>query len=963
MRQILLLPAFFAAALGLAGCGSSSSTTTTTTTTTPTAPAATLSSTQLNFAGTLAGTTTAAQTVTLTNSGTAALAISGITLGGTNTSNFTLTNGCSGSLAIGANCTFSVTFSPTASPTSYSATVSVVTNAATATQTVALAGTSLTPGATLSTTGLTFAGTAPGANSPAQTVTLTSSGTAPLTIGSVTVGGTNGSNFTLTNGCSGTLATGASCSFSVTFAPGASATAGTVDIGAINIITNAPTSPQAVNLIGTTTASAAPTAILSSTSLTFPATASGATSPSQTVTLFNTGTAALTIGSLTLGGSNASNFTLTSGCANTLAAGASCPISVTFSPGSAIATIAYSAAITLVTNATPATQTISLSSSSSVSSQCAATVPRKANPSTTSNYAGSTFTGKVLAGTTPMIGASVQLYAAGSAGNGSTPMAIGSSTVTDANGAFSITKSYTCPFNLSTLYLVSTGGKPGATGTANSGAVLLSVLGTCASVTTGTSYVVDEATTVAGAYALAQFLVPGGKAGASSTNFLGLQLAAASAANLVNPLTGTSPGATFPASATPPSALINTLADVLNACVVGGSSTTACTQLYASVGNSVSALPTNTLDAVLSLALNPAAGKSLYTLSQTSTAYTPGLTAAPTDWTMYITYTGGGMNGPSGVGVDSTGNVWVASYFNAASYFTNTGKAVFPTGITGNYLQESYGLAVDQSDNAWIPDEQGPYGINSGIGSVTVLNTAGSSAAGATGYSAGGINFPVADAIDTGGTTWVVDYGNSHVTLLNPSGTPISGTSGYASNLFDFPVAVAVDANCYGYIANQSSNTITRVAQDGSSFTNFVVGSGASGVAVDAGNNVWSANYYGNSVGLLAANGTVVSSSLSGGGINHPQGVAIDGNGNVWLTNYRGPALTELSAATSTSPGAALSPSVGYGPDANLLEAFGLAIDPSGNIWVTNFGNNTLTEFIGIAAPVKTPRFGPVVQP
>ena len=233
----------------------------------------------------------------------------------------------------------------------------------------------------------------------------------------------------------------------------------------------------------------------------------------------------------------------------------------------------------------------------------------------------------------------------------------------------------------------------------------------------------------------------------------------------------------------------------------------------------------------------------------------------------------------------------------------------------------------------------------------------------ALGYAAGGLNFPVSVAIDSGGTNWVVDYGNSHLTLLDPSGNPISGAAGYTTNQFAFPVAVAVDGNCYGYVANQSASTITRVARDGSSFTSYTTGNGASGVVIDGTNNLWVANYYGNSVGLLSTTGTVVSSALMGGGINHPQGIAIDGNGNAWVANYRGPSLSELASATSATPGAALSPAAGLGPDAQLLEAFAIAIDGSGNIWVTNFGNNTLTEFVGLAAPVKTPIFGPITQP
>jgi hypothetical protein len=46
-----------------------------------------------------------------------------------------------------------------------------------------------------------------------------------------------------------------------------------------------------------------------------------------------------------------------------------------------------------------------------------------------------------------------------------------------------------------------------------------------------------------------------------------------------------------------------------------------------------------------------------------------------------------------------------------------------------------------------------------------------------------------------------------------------------------------------------------------------------------------------------------------------------------------------------------------------LLEPYAVAIDAAGNVWVSNYGSDTLTEFIGVAAPVKTPLLGPVRVP
>jgi streptogramin lyase len=325
---------------------------------------------------------------------------------------------------------------------------------------------------------------------------------------------------------------------------------------------------------------------------------------------------------------------------------------------------------------------------------------------------------------------------------------------------------------------------------------------------------------------------------------------------------------------------------------------------------------------------------------------------------MFLEFNGGAMNNPSGLGVDSTGSVWVASYFYVASKFSPIGAAIFPSGLGGSGLNNSYGLAIDTGDNVWIPNEQ-PF-TAAGIGSVTEFNSAGTTAlSGGSGYLNGGLDYPLSVAIDPNGTVWVVDYGNAHVTLLNSSGTPLSGTSGYTTPLFAFPVAVAIDANHFGWIVNQSSNNLTKVAPDGSSFTNYSCCDRASGIAIDQGDNIWVADYFGDEVSLVTNSGTVVSSNLTGGGsIYHPQCIAIDGAGTAWVGNYRAAYLTELAGATTTNPGSSLSPAVGVGADAGLLEAYAIAIDASGNIWVSNQGNNTVTKFIGLAVPVKTPLSG-----
>src|SRR5258706_14856863 len=100
------------------------------------APTASLSPTSLTFASQNVGTTSAAQTITLSNGGTAALSITSIAASG----DYAQTNTCGTSVAAGANCTISVTFTPTAAGTRTD-TITVTDNAAGSPQTSSLTGT------------------------------------------------------------------------------------------------------------------------------------------------------------------------------------------------------------------------------------------------------------------------------------------------------------------------------------------------------------------------------------------------------------------------------------------------------------------------------------------------------------------------------------------------------------------------------------------------------------------------------------------------------------------------------------------------------------------------------------------------------------------------------------------------------------------------------------------------------
>jgi streptogramin lyase len=211
------------------------------------------------------------------------------------------------------------------------------------------------PAVTLTPTVLSFGSQTDGTTSTAQNVVLKNSGTAPLSITAIAVTGTNAANFVESDNCVSTspLAANATCTIAVKFAP---TTPGN-DTASVSVTDNATGSPQGVTLSGTGTAPPAPIASLTPASLSF-STTNGTSSASQAATLSNTGNAALTISSITIGGANPSDFSETNNCGTSLAAGSICSITVTFTPASVTS---FSATLTVTDNAAGSPQTATLS--------------------------------------------------------------------------------------------------------------------------------------------------------------------------------------------------------------------------------------------------------------------------------------------------------------------------------------------------------------------------------------------------------------------------------------------------------------------------------------------------------------------------------------------------------------------------------------------------------------------------
>jgi hypothetical protein len=203
---------------------------------------ASLTPSSLNFSLVPIGSISAAQKITLTNVGSTSLGITSIAVTGEYKESTTT---CGSSLAAGANCTISVTFNPTTDG-AQTGTLTVVDSGGT--QFVSLSGTAtplkFTPAS------VNFGSVEVGSTSAAKSVTVTNVGSTTLTLTSVAIGGTNAGDFALTgNTCGSSLAAGANCKVTMTFAPTATGSRS----GNVTIKDSDPVSSQKILLSGTGT--------------------------------------------------------------------------------------------------------------------------------------------------------------------------------------------------------------------------------------------------------------------------------------------------------------------------------------------------------------------------------------------------------------------------------------------------------------------------------------------------------------------------------------------------------------------------------------------------------------------------------------------------------------------------------------------------------------------------------------
>jgi antitoxin (DNA-binding transcriptional repressor) of toxin-antitoxin stability system len=310
----------------------------------------------LSFAGTVVGSSATAQTVTVTNSGTASASISAVAA----TGDFSQTNNCS-TLAVGASCSVSVGFKPTAGG-SRTGNLTVTSNANSSPTTVSLSGSGIDSGTDIAAGRPT---TASSSSSPYVPSNLTDpdastywesvNGSFPqwaqvdlgqnFSIGKVVLklppatawsartqtlsvqGSTDGSNFSTIKASAG-----------YTFDPNANNNTATITFNAataryvrVNITANTGWNAaqlSALQVFPSGGGSSPATLSANPTSLSFPSQVLNTASSARTVTVTNSGTAAATVSGITVTG----DFSQTNTCGTSIAAGASCTVDVTFRP-------------------------------------------------------------------------------------------------------------------------------------------------------------------------------------------------------------------------------------------------------------------------------------------------------------------------------------------------------------------------------------------------------------------------------------------------------------------------------------------------------------------------------------------------------------------------------------------------------------------------------------------------------
>jgi hypothetical protein len=513
------------------------------------------------------------------------------------------------------------------------------------------------------------------------------------------------------------------------------------------------------------------------------------------------------------------------------------------------------------------------------------------------------------------------------------------------------------------LYMTAYGGSSNVGTGSNSAIGLMAALGECTAVQATPSVYVNEATTIAGIFALQQFAsVPYGTSGlnavtgstvplnigAPTSNYVGLVNAFATTNHLsgatVNgipqsySLTATINSSPAVVTATPPYLTIATLANILASCVntQDGTSTvsTTCSNLFTYAKPSTQALaPADTIEAALDMAINPTnvggATSGLYGLSSSTAPFQPELASVPYSWALQIQYTSSSLVDATypayllyniyGIQIDSAGNIYILNdavgsattspYENSVSEFSPTGVPVaIYLNKTGS-ISNPRSFVLDASNNIWVSNYFGGN-VTEYVGTSTTNNYTG----------LGTVKSLVADG---GGNVFAANTAGK-VLKLTP-GTSAASTVATLPNATASPNYMAFDNNENLWVTAAESTS----ASNGDQYVSYIPCTPSTGTACTGSTT----NTYGSPTSFQTNFPQL--NSLTG----TPTGVAIDSNNNAFI----GLSTYAVSGGygcdfilTSTTVGSTAVPPCSTNAAGGVNAPLQTEVDGSGTFWNTN---------------------------
>ena len=353
---------------------------------------------------------------------------------------------------------------------------------------------------------------------------------------------------------------------------------------------------------------------------------------------------------------------------------------------------------------------------------------------------------------------------------------------------------------------------------------------------------------------------------------------------------------------------------------------------------------------------------------------------------------------PAGVAVDGVGNLYVADTYNDTIRQVTAGGVVTTlagsAGVTGSAdgtgsaarFNIPSGVAVDGAGNLYVADYSNTIRRITAIGVVTTLagSVGGSGSSDGTG-SAARFYSPSGVAVDGSGNAYVADTFNNTIRKITVAGvvTTLAGSPGASGSAngtgsaarFNNPSGVAVDGAGNLYVCELFNHTIRKITAIGVVTTlagiagaaGSVDGTGSNalfnyptGVSVDRSGNIYVADSNNHTIRKVTAGGVVSTlagspgqwGSADGTGsaarFHGPGGVAVDGSGNVYVSDYSNHTIRKITAAGAVttlagSPGNSGSAD-GTGSAARFYYPADVAVDGTGNVYVADSNNHTIRK-------------------